>query len=156
MYLIFNYIAISAQRIAVIGGESNSSGSGTNWGDVFDSVRYKITTAILAGVTGTENFHAKNWRPQLLTIVDTNDVGTPLSNEGLALASQFRGGRGLNMIVSIKYGSFLNPMTYELSQQCNARLKACMEKERLRVSCYALSAFYDTVYHKSYMFPHPD
>jgi len=132
MYLIFKYIAISAQRMAVIGGETNSSRSGTNWGDVFDSVRYKITTAILAGVTGTENFHAKNWRPQLLTVVDTNDVGTPLSNEGLALASQFKGGRGLNMVVSIKHGSFLNPMTFELSQQCNARLKACMEKERLR------------------------
>lgn len=135
-YLIFKYIDLSAQQAHVIDGsnEKSSSRTGTNWGDVFDSVRYKITTAILSGVTGTENFHAKNWRPQLLTLVDTNDDGTPLSTEVLALASQFRGGRGLNMVVSIKDGSFLHDGIFELSQQCNAALKRCMEKERLQVS----------------------
>lgn len=141
LFTIFKYIDLSAQRASSrnmstrnLDNSKNKSTSGTNWGDVFDSVKYKITTAILARVTGTENFHAKNWRPQLLTFVDTDEEGVPLSQEVLALAAQFRGGRGLNIVVSIKKGSYLRKGTFEISQHCSENLKKCMEKERLQVS----------------------
>jgi len=114
-----------------------------------DSVKYKITTAILARVTGTENFHAKNWRPQLLTFVDTDEEGAPLSSEVLALAAQFRGGRGLNIVVSIKHGSYLRKGTFEISQHCSENLKKCMEKERLQGFCnviLTLSNFEEAVW----------
>ena len=110
------------------------SSSLTITSDVVDSVKYKMTTAILARVTGTENFHAKNWRPQLLTFVDTDEEGAPLSPEVLALAAQFRGGRGLNIVVSIKHGSYLRRGTYEISHRCSENLKKYMERERLQVS----------------------
>lgn len=132
LFTIFKYIDLSARQSSR-NGKVNST-SGTNWGDVFDSVKYKITTAILARVTGTENFHAKNWRPQLLTFVDTDEEGTPLSPEVLALAAQFRGGRGLNIVVSIKHGSYLRKGAYETSLLCSENLKKCMTKERLEVS----------------------
>lgn len=134
LFIIFEYIAISAEQSSRNGTTEHNSRTGTNWGDVFDSVRYKITTAILAKVTGNENFHAKNWRPQLLTVVDTDEDGKPLNTELIALAAQFRGGRGLNMVVSIKNGSFLNEGTFETSQHSNEMLKKYMEKERLQVS----------------------
>ncbi|KAL7539584.1 hypothetical protein ACHAXR_009410 [Thalassiosira sp. AJA248-18] len=152
LFAIFKYINLSAQKSSRsnIGNNAKSgSKSGTKWGDVFDSVKYKITTAILARVTGTENFHAKNWRPQLLTFVDTDDEGVPLSPEVLALAAQFRGGRGVNIVVSIKHGSYLRKGTFEASQHCNENLKKCMEKERLQGFCeviLTLSNFEEAVW----------
>jgi hypothetical protein len=133
LFIIFKYIAISAENSIRKGKEINTA---ANWGDVFDSVRYKITTAVLARVSGNENFHAKNWRPQLLTVVDTDEEGTPLNMEVIALAAQFKGGRGLNMVVSVKHGSFLQNGTFEAAKHCNETLKKCMEKERLKVSHY--------------------
>ena len=138
LVIIIKYIAISGQSSQTKKGINTA----TNWGDVFDSVRYKITTAILARVTGTENFHAKNWRPQLLTVVDTDEEGSVLNSEVIALAAQFKGGRGLNMVVSVKPGSFLRNGTFEASQLCNEVLKKCMEKERLKVClCVFLFVF---------------
>lgn len=133
LFTIFKYIDLSARS----GNAKAKSTSGTIWGDVFDSVKYKMTTAILVRVTGTENFHAKNWRPQLLTFADTDEEGSPLSPEVLALAAQFRGGRGVNIVVSIKHGSYLQKGTFELSRHCSENLKKCMEKERLQVRSLA-------------------
>eukprot|EP00804_Cyclotella_cryptica_P025102 CCRYP_012971-RA/>CCRYP_012971-RA protein AED:0.03 eAED:0.02 QI:237/0.66/0.75/1/1/1/4/104/1158 len=133
LFIIFKYIALSAEQSSSRSKtNSKTIDTATNWGDVFDSVRYKITTAILARVTGTENFHAKNWRPQLLTVVDTDEDGKVLNMEVIALAAQFKGGRGLNMVVSVKPGSFLHKGTFETSQHCNETLKKCMETERLK------------------------
>eukprot|EP00571_Detonula_confervacea_P014526 CAMPEP_0172308272 /NCGR_PEP_ID=MMETSP1058-20130122/8924_1 /TAXON_ID=83371 /ORGANISM="Detonula confervacea, Strain CCMP 353" /LENGTH=1273 /DNA_ID=CAMNT_0013020651 /DNA_START=35 /DNA_END=3856 /DNA_ORIENTATION=- len=149
LFTIFKYINISAQQSSRNVNSKTKLSSGTNWGDVLDSVKYKITTAILARVTGTENFHAKNWRPQLLTFVDTNEEGAPLSPEVLALAAQFRGGRGLNIVVSIKHGSYLRKGTFEISQHCSANLKKWMEKERLQGFCeviLTLSNFEEAVW----------
>jgi len=133
LFAIFKYIDLSAQHSSR-NSKTGKTKSGTNWGDVVDSVKYKITTAILARVTGTENFHAKNWRPQLLTLVDTDEEGAPLNSDVLALAAQFRGGRGLNIVVSIKHGSYLRKGMFEISQHCSENLKKCMEKEHLQVS----------------------
>lgn len=47
-------------------------------------------------------FHAKNWRPQLLTIVDVDYRGTPLNLHVLYIASQLQQmGRGINVVISI-------------------------------------------------------
>ena len=51
--------------------------------------------------TSTE-FHAKNWRPQLLTIVDVDFQGTPHNLHVLFIASQLQQmGRGINVVISI-------------------------------------------------------
>jgi hypothetical protein len=132
LFAIFKYIRSAEQSRR---NSNLRSTTGTDWGDVFDSARYKITTAMLAKVSGTENFHAKNWRPQLLTVVNTNQDGVPLSSQVLSLAAQIgKGGRGLNIVVSIKQGSYLNKGTFEFSQLCMQNLKSCMEYERLQVS----------------------
>ena len=150
LFSIFKYIDWSYQRQMSYNSKSKTGESlGANWGDAFVSVRYKITTAVLARLTGTENFHAKNWRPQLLTFVDTDDAGVPLSAEVLALAAQFRGGRGLNIVVSIKQGSYLRKGTFEISQHCSENLKKCMERERLQGFCeviLTLSNFEEAVW----------
>ncbi len=137
LFAIFKYIRSAEQSAR---NSNLRSTTGTDWGDVFDSARYKITTAMLAKVSGTENFHAKNWRPQLLTVVNTNQDGVPLSSEVLSLAAQIgKGGRGLNIVVSIKQGSYLNKGTFEFSQLCTQNLKSCMEFERLQVSSILLA-----------------
>lgn len=130
VYVIFKYIRLSANNRLEGGGTS----PGADWGEVIDSVKYKLTTAVLARVTGSENFHAKNWIPQILTVVDTDEGGYPLQSEVLALAAQLQKGRGLNVVISIKDGSFLGNGVFEKSQQCKTTLKKFMEKERLTVS----------------------
>ena len=129
VYVIFKYIRYYDSQM------NRKSSPGADWGEVIDSVKYKLTTAVLARVTGSENFHAKNWIPQVLTLVDTDKDGHPISSEVLALAAQLQKGRGLNVVISIKDGSFLGDGTFEQSQQCKKSLKAFMEKERLMVSC---------------------
>lgn len=47
-------------------------------------------------------FHAKNWRPQLLTIVDVDCQGAPLNLHVLYIAAQLQQmGRGINVVISI-------------------------------------------------------
>ena len=47
-------------------------------------------------------FHAKNWRPQLLTIMDVDYSGTPTNLHVMSLAAQLqRTGRGINVVISI-------------------------------------------------------
>lgn len=102
---------------------------GEHWGAVGDSLRYKLTTMVLMQVTGTENFHAKNWRPQLLTVVETDDLGNPVNGQVLALAAQMQKGRGLNMVVSIKRGSLLKPGAFEASREVRSLLQKRMKAE---------------------------
>ena len=80
-----------------------------NWGDVGNSIRYTIVTALLRKLTGTttEQFHAKNWRPQILTVVDTNPEknNAPMNLHVLSLAGHLKKGRGINMVVSVVRGT---------------------------------------------------
>ncbi|KAL3801791.1 hypothetical protein HJC23_001187 [Cyclotella cryptica] len=47
-------------------------------------------------------FHAKNWRPQILTIVDVDSRGAPLNFHVLSMAAQLQQtGRGINVVISI-------------------------------------------------------
>ncbi len=48
------------------------------------------------------DFHAKNWRPQILTIVDVDEKGNPTNLRTLSLASQLQqAGKGINMVIAI-------------------------------------------------------
>ncbi len=48
------------------------------------------------------DFHAKNWRPQILTIVDVDANGNPTNLRTLSLASQLQqAGKGINMVIAI-------------------------------------------------------
>jgi len=94
-----------------------------DWGDVGDSIRYNVVTNTLRELTGTttEHFHAKNWRPQLLTFVDTDDCGNPTNLHVLSLASQLKLGRGINMVVSIMQRDRLSPANDQV-QPSNAAM----------------------------------
>ena len=50
----------------------------------------------------TSDFHAKNWRPQLLTIVDVDYQGTPTNLHVMGMAAQLqKTGMGVNVVISI-------------------------------------------------------
>ena len=102
-----------------------------NLGDIGDSLRYKITMSMLMNVTSTENFHAKNWRPQLLSVIDTDDGGVPQNVELIALAAQLEKGRGLNAVLSVKRGSIVKPGAYEAMLGCRHVMKRHMAREGL-------------------------
>mmetsp|Transcript_35847 Transcript_35847/g.40882 ORF Transcript_35847/g.40882 Transcript_35847/m.40882 type:complete len:946 (-) Transcript_35847:164-3001(-) len=74
------------------------------WGDVGNVLRYVIANSTLKALAGTQStdFHAKNWRPQILTVVDTDSCGNPTNLQVLALASQLKaGGGGVHIVTSI-------------------------------------------------------
>jgi len=77
--------------------------AGQDWGDVGNALRYTVVMQLLRALTGTttEDFHAKNWRPQLLTVVDLNKTGSPINLHVVSFAAQLNKGRGMNMVVSI-------------------------------------------------------
>ena len=138
---IFNYYYIIKMKQGLVlelsmmeeGGAYNDGGTrGTdNWGDVGDSLRYKITMLVLMYMTENENLHAKNWRPQLLTIVDTNDAGVPTHSELIALAAQLRKGRGLNVILTIKKGNIMKPGAYDAQASTRQSLREYMRREEM-------------------------
>jgi len=48
------------------------------------------------------DFHAKNWRPQLLTIMDVDHDGTPTKLHLMSLAAQLQQtGKGINVVIAI-------------------------------------------------------
>ena len=50
----------------------------------------------------TEDFHAKNWRPQLLTIMPVDYNGTPTHLHVMSLAAQLQQtGKGINVVITI-------------------------------------------------------
>ena len=50
----------------------------------------------------TSDFHAKNWRPQLLTIIDVDYQGTPTNLHVMSMAAQLqKTGMGVNVVISI-------------------------------------------------------
>ena len=63
----------------------------TDWGDVFDSIKYNVVTNTLNSLnhTTTSDLNAKNWRPQLLTLMDLDSDGLPKKMFLLSLVSQF-------------------------------------------------------------------
>jgi potassium/chloride transporter 4/5/6 len=74
------------------------------WGDVGNVIRYVIANSALRALAGTRftDFHAKNWRPQLLTVVDTDVCGNPTNLHVLALASQLKhGADGVHIVTSV-------------------------------------------------------
>lgn len=73
------------------------------WGDVGNALRYVVATNALRALAGAQtDFHAKNWRPQILTVVDTDVCGNPTNLHVLALAKQLKqGGGGIHMVTSV-------------------------------------------------------
>lgn len=77
------------------------------WGDVGNVLRYVVANSALkalAQFSQSSDFHAKNWRPQLLTVVDTDECGNPTNLHVLALASQLKtGGGGVHIVTSVMH-----------------------------------------------------
>jgi hypothetical protein len=111
-----------------------------DWGDVFDSVKYNVVTNTLSSLshTTTNALNAKNWRPQLLTLMDLDLAGLPKKLYLLSLASQLKNAKGINIVVGTivrdktakSYGMEDEEMCNSISKSKNA-LHQCMTRENL-------------------------
>lgn len=114
-----------------------------DWGDVFDSVKYNLVTKTLRSLshTTTSDLNAKNWRPQLLTLMDLDSTGLPKKVHLLSLASQLKKAKGINIVVGALIrdaaDSSSSLVGMEDEQTCNAITKSknalhqCMAREQL-------------------------
>jgi potassium/chloride transporter 4/5/6 len=118
---------------AVLYAYTKRRAASQNWGDVGNALRYAIaTTALRALSQQTTDFHAKNWRPQVLTVVDTDDCGNPTNCQVLALAKQLKqGSGGIHLVMSVvkrpaNAGGLERFETCELIAHCKALLQQHM------------------------------
>jgi len=91
-----------------------------DWGDVFDSVKYNVVTKTLSSLshTTTSDLNAKNWRPQLLTLMNLDSSGLPKKTFLLSLASQLRKGKGINIVVgTLVRGNKINSSADSVTDQ---------------------------------------
>ena len=104
-----------------------------DWGDVGSTLHYSTVMQSLRALSssGSIDFHAKNWRPQLLTLVNTNTKGNPIELHVLRLASQLNKGRGINMVFCILqgHGSLDNLSTFEKVTNARLTLRRHMDRE---------------------------
>lgn len=117
-----------------------------DWGDVFDSVKYNLVTKTLSSLSHstTSDLNAKNWRPQLLTLMDLDSGGLPSKVYLISLASQLKKAKGINIVVGIlvrgvntNSSSLGNAIGMEDEDVCNSISKSkdalhqCMVREQL-------------------------
>lgn len=98
------------------------------WGDVGNAIRYVIANSTLKALAATQftDFHAKNWRPQLLIVVDTDIYCNPANLHVLSLASQLKhGGGGVHIVTSVvrRQDGMDNYDTCELIEHSKTLLK---------------------------------
>ena len=100
-----------------------TQGAVKDWGDALRGLRYGIARDELLALAVKDNFHAKNWRPQMLVLTDIDDNGNPLKPQLISLVGQLKKGRGLTMIASVIKGDVLDPEVCERARDAYAILK---------------------------------
>lgn len=104
-----------------------------DWGDVRSALHYSTVTQSLRALSGTssKDFHAKNWRPQLLTLINLDESGRPKELHVLRLAAQLNKGRGINMVFAVLQGqgSTENYATSEKVAHARGNLQQHMKRE---------------------------
>ena len=69
---------------------------------VLSGVTYEQDEETVTFYQPKSDFHAKNWRPQLLTIIDVDYQGTPTNLHVMSMAAQLqKTGMGVNVVISI-------------------------------------------------------
>ncbi|GMI01166.1 hypothetical protein TrST_g824 [Triparma strigata] len=108
-----------------------TQGAVKDWGDALRGLRYGIARDELLALAVKDNFHAKNWRPQMLVLVDIDENGNPLKPSLISFVGQLKKGRGLTMVASIFKGDILDPETCERARDAYAILKLHMKEEEV-------------------------
>jgi len=107
-----------------------------DWGDVGNALHYSTVTQSLRALSGmtTQDFHAKNWRPQLLTLMNVSTENEFCELHALRLAAQLNKGRGINMVVSLVQNpksSLEQYSTIDTLQKIRGLLRQHMKRERM-------------------------
>jgi len=135
------YLYNSHQSTVSANSSSNNTNISNTWGTIGESIRFNITTTTLKSFLDYEvnQTHAKNWRPQILTVVDCSKRGNPARPELLSLAAQLSTrGKGLNMVVSVMKGS------YQDEEVCKS-IVSVKKVLRLRMAEEGLDGFAEVV-----------
>jgi solute carrier family 12 (potassium/chloride transporter), member 4/6 len=103
------------------------------WEDIGNVLRYVIANSTLKSLARTQftDFHAKNWRPQIMTLVETDNSGNPTNLHILYLASQLQhGSGGVHIATSVlhRQNGLDHYGTYDLIVQAKTSLKSHMKR----------------------------
>ncbi|XP_048873871.1 solute carrier family 12 member 5-like [Brienomyrus brachyistius] len=82
--------------------------------------------------------HTKNWRPQLLVLVNVDEEQNMEQPRMLSLTSQLKAGKGLTIVGTALEGTFLN--NYPQAQRAEQSLRKMMEMERVKGFCKAVTS----------------
>ena len=135
MYVISWFMATVALALgALLVLYIRSQHAHKDWGDSLVGLRFELARDQLLALRHTSTFyHAKNWRPQLLVLLETDARANPLRPELLALAGSLKKGRGLVMAVALLRG--------EVAAEYEAKGEAATEVLRLHMHADRIEGF---------------
>jgi len=102
-YIAFIVIALAAGLMFYI----QTRGAQRDYGDTITGMELSIVRRLLLWLKNDSQMHTKNWRPQILAMIKTDQSGTLARPQVLRLADQLKKGKGLLMVHSVLEGNVL-------------------------------------------------
>ena len=103
-------------------------------GSVIQGVRFSVCHTLLNKLVDSDELHAKNWRPLMLTIVEVDHHGV-VSDSGtsvIKLTGHLRKGRGMSILAGIMEGSQLDADCARAGQLAKSSIQKQATAERLK------------------------
>mmetsp|Transcript_11824 Transcript_11824/g.35882 ORF Transcript_11824/g.35882 Transcript_11824/m.35882 type:complete len:973 (-) Transcript_11824:76-2994(-) len=108
----------------------NSQEAQRDWGDSLRGLRLNIVRDNLLQLDTRAEFHAKNWRPQLLLVTDIDEHGNPTRPDMLLFAGQLKKGRGLLMVNAFLDGDIKSDI--DKAKKANEVLRLHLSEEGIK------------------------
>mmetsp|Transcript_47375 Transcript_47375/g.92414 ORF Transcript_47375/g.92414 Transcript_47375/m.92414 type:complete len:947 (+) Transcript_47375:361-3201(+) len=112
-----------------------ANGARKQWGDVGQGVLFSLGKFAVASLAAKGDMHPKNWRPQVLSVIDVDELGYAEKPHMVRITAQMKKGYGVTMVLSRIKGSVLNPLDVERADIVRKILTQQMQDEE-RTDCY--------------------
>jgi potassium/chloride transporter 4/5/6 len=133
MFLCSWYYAIVAMVIAgSIYKYIEFAGAEKEWGDGIRGLSLSAARFALMRLD-EEPPHTKNWRPQLLVLVNTDSEQNVEQPRLLSLTNQLKAGKGLTIVGTALEGTYLH--NHEQAQKAEKAMRKIMETEKVKGFC---------------------
>eukprot|EP00587_Corethron_hystrix_P001032 CAMPEP_0113301168 /NCGR_PEP_ID=MMETSP0010_2-20120614/2508_1 /TAXON_ID=216773 ORGANISM="Corethron hystrix, Strain 308" /NCGR_SAMPLE_ID=MMETSP0010_2 /ASSEMBLY_ACC=CAM_ASM_000155 /LENGTH=944 /DNA_ID=CAMNT_0000154743 /DNA_START=249 /DNA_END=3083 /DNA_ORIENTATION=+ /assembly_acc=CAM_ASM_000155 len=127
-------VALSFLFLGMLSVYVAANGARKQWGDVGQGVLFSLGKFAVSSLSDKGDMHPKNWRPQVLSVIDTDEHGYPIKPHMLRLTAQMKKGYGVTMVLGRIIGSTLDKLAVERAGITRKILTQFMREEESH--CY--------------------